>query len=335
MVSIGLQLTAAIYALLLIRITGRKLAWILISTALFLMAWRRIVSFISILTTGKHVSLDIPEVIALIISILMLLGVLLIRDYFRSINLADARRKKAEEEIKRTVAELKRSNEELQQFAYIASHDLQEPLRMIASYLQLIERRYRGKLDKDADEFITFAVDGANRLQDMIMGLLAYSRVETRGKPFEDVNAAEILGNAISNLKIIIEENGAVITAGSLPVIRGDENQLIQLFQNLIANAIKFKSEKPPYIHISAERKDAEWLFSVKDNGIGIAQEYKERIFNIFQRLHGREYPGVGIGLSICRRIVEKHGGKIYFESEIGKGTIFYFTIPIKENGKT
>jgi len=237
---------------------------------------------------------------------------------------------KAAEKIQRYTAELKRSNEELQQFAYIASHDLQEPLRMIASYLQLIERRYKGKLDKDADEFIAFAVDGASRLQEMIIGLLAYSRVGTKGKPLEEVNFSEVLGNAILNLKVAIEESGALITADQLPVINADATQLVQVFQNLISNAIKFKGSEIPLIHISAEKKDMEWIFSVKDNGIGIAAEYKDRIFKIFQRLQGREYPGVGIGLSLCRRIVERHGGHIWFESEVGKGTIFYFTIPMK-----
>lgn len=241
-------------------------------------------------------------------------------------------RESAKKEIEKTVEELRRSNEELKQFAYIASHDLQEPLRMIASYLQLIERRYKGKLDKDADEFIAFAVDGASRLQNMIIGLLAYSRVGTKGKPFEEINCSEVLGDAISNLKIAIEESGALVTADRLPVIKADAGQLIQVFQNLMANAIKFRLEDPPRIHVSAVQKETEWVFSVRDNGIGIAPEYKDRIFNIFQRLHGKEYPGVGIGLSLCRRIVERHGGRIWFESETGKGTTFYFTIPIKED---
>ena len=243
-------------------------------------------------------------------------------------------RKKAEDELQRHVEELKRSNEELKQFAYIASHDLQEPLRMIASYMQLIERRYKGKLDKDADEFIAFAVEGATRLQEMITGLLFYSRLETRGKPLVDVNSSEMLGTAISNLKVLIEESGALVTADRLPVIRADAGQFVQVFQNLIANAIKFKGEASPHIHVSAEQKGNEWVFAVKDNGIGIAAEYSDRIFKIFQRLHGREYPGVGIGLSLCRRIVERHGGRIWFESEVGKGTTFYLTIPIKEGKK-
>ncbi len=266
-------------------------------------------------------------------------------------------RKHAEAALLKHSEDLKRSNEELQQFAYITSHDLQEPLRMITSYLQLIEKRYKGRLDKDADEFINFATDGAKRLQEMIVGILAYSRVETKGKPLEDVNCSEVLARAIINLQIAIEESRAFITTDSLPVVRGDAGQLVQLFQNLISNAIKFtRKDEIPVIHVSAkqieehavsdtgagfpgfispidlapaEMKD-KYLFNVKDNGIGIEAEYKDRIYNIFQRLHGREYPGVGIGLSLCRRIVERHGGRIWFESEIGKGTAFYFTIPIK-----
>lgn len=243
-------------------------------------------------------------------------------------------RKKAGEAINRYMAELKRSNKELQQFAYIASHDLQEPLRMIASYLQLIERRYKGKLDKDADEFIAFAVDGANRLQEMIIGLLAYSRIETKGKPLEVLNSAEVLGNAVANLKLVIGESGALVTAGTLPVIRADASQLLLVFQNLISNAIKFRGTEAPLIYISAEQKEEEWVFAVKDNGVGIEPEYREKVFDMFQRLHGRKYPGVGIGLSLCRRIIERHKGRIWFESETGKGATFYFTIPIKEGKK-
>lgn len=263
--------------------------------------------------------------------------------------------RKAKEKIKQYNRELKRSNEELQQFAYIASHDLQEPLRMIASYLQLIERRYKGRLDSDADEFIGFAVEGANRLQEMIVGLLTYSRVGTKGKEFEEVNTAEVFGKAVANIKIAIEESGALITADRLPVVKADDIQLLQVFQNLLTNSMKFRGSKAPRIHLSGkpildfgdrilDLTDTEnpevqnlnskipnaYLFTVNDNGIGIPAEYKDRIFNIFQRLHGREYPGVGIGLSICRRIIERHGGKIWFESEEGKGTTFYFTIPIK-----
>lgn len=237
-------------------------------------------------------------------------------------------RKKAAEELSQYMAELERSNKELQQFAYIASHDLQEPLRMIASYLQLIEKRYKGKLDKDADEFIEFAVAGASRLQEMIIGLLAYSRVETKGEVPGEVDSADVVSNAVDNLRLAIEESGTVVTFDSLPVIRADAKQLLQVFQNLISNAIKFRGSEPLRIHISAEQKDDEWVFSVKDNGIGIEPQYKDKVFDMFRRLHGREYPGVGIGLSLCRRIIERHKGRIWLESEYGKGTVFNFTIP-------
>lgn len=237
-------------------------------------------------------------------------------------------RKMAEQKLQEYMSDLKRSNEELQQFAYIASHDLQEPLRMISSYLQLIEHRYKGKLDKDADEFIGFAVDGANRLGQMITGLLAYSRVGTKLRPVAEVNSAGALGQAIANLKIAIEESGAIITTENLPVVRADELQLVQVFQNLLSNAIKFRRSDKPLVRVGAERKGTVWVFAVKDNGVGISPEYKDKVFSIFRRLHGREYPGVGIGLSLCRRIVERHGGRIWFESERGEGTTFYFTIP-------
>jgi PAS domain S-box-containing protein len=246
-------------------------------------------------------------------------------------------RKRVEQEMDHYAAELKRSNEQLQQFAYIASHDLQEPLRMIASYLQLIERRYKGKLDKDVDEFIGFAVDGAGRLQNMVGGLLEFSRVETRGKPFEAVDCEAVLEKSLDNLKLAVTESGAQITHDPLPTVMADMSQLIQLFQNLIGNAIKFrKKEEAAQIHISAERREKEWLFAFRDNGIGMEPQYKDRIFGIFQRLHGRdEYPGTGIGLAVCKRIVERHGGHIWVESEPGKGATFYFTIPVTANGRS
>ena len=240
-------------------------------------------------------------------------------------------RKKAEEELRKTAEALERSNRELQHFAYIASHDLQEPLRMVASFVQLLAKRYKGKLDSDADEFIKYAVDGANRMQKMINDLLLYSRVETRGKPFTPTDCEKVLEKVIVNLKMSIEESGAVITHDKLPIVMADESQLIQLFQNLISNAIKFCDKNPPRIHISAERREKDWLFSVKDNGIGIEPEHTERIFQIFQRLHSREeYPGTGIGLAICKKIVERHGGHIWVKSKLGEGSIFYFTIPIR-----
>jgi light-regulated signal transduction histidine kinase (bacteriophytochrome) len=247
----------------------------------------------------------------------------------------ESARKRAEEQAARLMEDLQRSNAELEQFAYVASHDLQEPLRMVSSYTQLLARRYKDKLDKDADEFIAFAVDGANRMQRMINDLLTYSRAGTRGKEFTSVDCEAALGQAHANLRIAIEEHNAVITHDPLPTVMADEGQLAQLFQNLISNAIKFRGEEPPRIHVSARRRNQEWVLSVRDNGIGIEPQYTERIFVIFQRLHTRaEYPGTGIGLAICRRIVERHGGRIWVESEPGKSSTFFFTLPAK-GGKT
>ncbi|WP_425450226.1 sensor histidine kinase [Virgifigura deserti] len=229
--------------------------------------------------------------------------------------------------------ELERSNSELEQFAYVASHDLQEPLRMISSYCQLLQRRYKEKLDGDAEEFIGFAVEGAARMQRLINDLLAYSRVGTRGKPFEDTDCNDVLDAALSNLQTVVAETRAQIAHDPLPRISGDPVQLTQLFQNLIANAIKFRKpppdEVPVAIQISAVLKDGDWVFSVRDNGIGIDPQYSERIFIIFQRLHDRsEYAGTGIGLAICKKIVERHGGRIWVDSAPGSGSTFYFTIP-------
>jgi PAS domain S-box-containing protein len=238
-------------------------------------------------------------------------------------------RKRAEEVLRKTIADMERSNKELEQFAYVASHDLQEPLRMVESFTQLIAKRYKDKLDADANEFIGYAVDGANRMEKMINDLLSYSRVETRGKPFEAVGCTAILNQALTNLRMVIEETGAMITQDPLPTVMGAESQLVQLFQNLIDNAIKFRREEPPRIHISAEDRGNDWFFSVKDNGIGIDPQYNERIFIIFQRLHRREeYPGTGIGLTICKKIVERHGGRVWVDSQPGNGSTFYFTIP-------
>ncbi|HDS45340.1 MAG TPA: PAS domain S-box protein [Methanomicrobia archaeon] len=254
-------------------------------------------------------------------------------------------RKKAEEELRKyhahleelveaRTAELERSNAELQQFAYVASHDLQEPLRMISSYLQLLERRYKGRLDADADDFIFYAVDGAKRMQALINDLLAFSRVQTRGKHFEPTDAERVLGLTLKNLQTAIGESEAEITHDPLPTVLADEVQLAQLFQNLISNAIKFRGDEPPRIHVAVEKEQNEWIFSISDNGIGIEPQYAEKIFGIFQRLHNaRDYPGTGIGLAICKRIVERHGGRIWVDSELGKGTTFYFSIPIKEEG--
>jgi light-regulated signal transduction histidine kinase (bacteriophytochrome) len=207
---------------------------------------------------------------------------------------------------------------------------------MVASYTQLLARRYKGKLDADADEFIGYAVDGALRMQRLINDLLAYSRVGTRGKPFEPTNCNDVFNHAVANLRAAIEENGAVVTHDRLPTVMADFTQMVQLFQNLIGNAIKFHSDRRPEVHVAARQNDAKWLFSVRDNGIGIAPEHYERIFVIFQRLHGRgEYPGTGIGLAICKRIVERHKGRIWIESEVGKGSTFYFTIPVVGDKET
>lgn len=236
--------------------------------------------------------------------------------------------------------ELARSNAELEQFAYIASHDLREPLRMVSSYTQLLAKRYRGKLDSDADEFIEFAVDGARRMQTLIDDLLSLARVGTRGRPLVKVAAQEALDRALAQLGKMIEENSAVISNDALPWVMADEAQLVQLFQNLIGNAIKYRREKTPCVNITAVPvqefagkvagpiKERMWVFSVSDNGIGIPPEQYERIFVIFQRLHTRgAYPGNGIGLAICRRIIERHGGRIWVESGPEKGSTFYFTL--------
>lgn len=238
-------------------------------------------------------------------------------------------RKRAEDEIKRTLIELTRSNQELEQFAYVASHDLQEPLRMVSSYLQLISRRYQGKLDSDADEFIAFAVEGANRMKVLINDLLAFSRVGTRGKEFEPVALEHVLELVEKNLQITIEETKALISHDPLPEIMADNSQMVQLFQNLIENAIKFRSQTRPKVHIGAKRQADSWLLFVRDNGIGFEAQFAERIFIIFQRLHTRnEYSGTGIGLAICRKIVERHGGRIWVESHPDEGATFYFTLP-------
>jgi PAS domain S-box-containing protein len=244
-------------------------------------------------------------------------------------------RKRAEEKLKQTMADMKRSNTDLEQFAYVVSHDLQEPLRMVSSYVQLLSKRYKGKLDSDADEFIGFAVDGANRMQTLINDLLAFSRVGTRGKPLTPTDCEALLPQTLSNLKVSIDDGGAVITHDPLPTVMVDGSQLAQVFQNLIGNAIKFRGEEPPRIHIAAERKGDGWLFSVADNGIGVDPEFFDRIFVIFQRLHGRdEYEGTGIGLAVCKKIVERHGGRMWVESEPGRGSTFYFTILAKASGE-
>jgi PAS domain S-box-containing protein len=238
-------------------------------------------------------------------------------------------RKQTEEKFARIMADLESSNKELEQFAYVASHDLQEPLRMVSSYTQLLAQRYEGQLDDTARKYIHYAVDGAIRMQTLINDLLAYSRVGTRSQPLAPTDSHSALGEAIRNLVVMIEENHAIVTNDDLPTVRADASQLVLVFQNLLANAIKFRREDLPRVHVSAQDHGREWVFSVQDNGIGIAPQHAKRVFVIFQRLHTREeYPGTGIGLAVCQRIVERHGGKIWFESEPGKGATFFFTLP-------
>ncbi len=243
-------------------------------------------------------------------------------------------RRRAQQELAQKMEELARSNQELEQFAYVASHDLQEPLRMVAAYTQLLGERYRGKLDEQADKYIDYAVDGSKRMQTLIHDLLAFSRagrVATHPRP-TDCNA--VVDQALNNLKATIEETGARVQRGRLPVVMANGPLLAQVFQNLIGNAIKFRGTEPPVIQIGAEKKGAEWVFSVADNGIGIAPEYAEDIFVIFKRLHTRqEYPGNGIGLAICRKIVEQQGGKIWVASQEGRGSTFKFSLPAPETG--
>jgi len=237
---------------------------------------------------------------------------------------------RAKEELERTAEELRRSNQDLEQFAYIASHDLQEPLRMVASYTQLLERRYAAQLDDDAREFIAYAVDGARRMQEFITGLLRYSRLGSETRILEEVPLGEAFETAIANLRIAIQESGAAVSAEALPVVRGDPRQLTQLLQNLIGNALKFrKPGQVPAVRVSAQAEVDSWRVSVADNGIGLDPRFSERVFTIFQRLHTREeYEGTGLGLAICKRIVQRHGGRIWVESREGEGATFFFTLP-------
>lgn len=238
-------------------------------------------------------------------------------------------RRETERQLTETMTQLQNSNRELEQFAYVASHDLQEPLRMVSSFVQLLSDRYQGQLDDKAQKYINYAVDGAMRMQVLIHDLLEFSRVSTRGSAFARTASEEIVTEAISNLNMAIDESGAVITHEELPEIFCDRRQIVQVFQNLIANAIKFCTRRPPVVHIGTKPDSEAWFFWVRDNGIGIESRYAEKIFVIFQRLHSREeYPGTGIGLALCKRIIERHGGRIWFESEPGSGTTFFFTLP-------
>jgi len=243
-------------------------------------------------------------------------------------------RKKAEEEVRNALEEIKRSNAELEQFAYIASHDLQEPLRMVSGFANLLEKRYKESLDEDAHDFIDFIIDGANRMHNLINDLLSFSRIGTRGKIFKPTDMNVVLEVVLNNLRILASETNAIITNDPLPVIIADESQMIQLLQNLISNAIKFHGPIPPEIHISGEAKKKEWIFGIRDHGIGIDSKNFKRIFVIFQRLDKKgKYSGTGIGLAVCKKIINRHEGKIWVKSEIKKGSTFYFSIPRNQNG--
>jgi NO-binding membrane sensor protein with MHYT domain/signal transduction histidine kinase len=264
-----------------------------------------------------------------VLGVLLVQGILVLRPALANIHQGISQLELARQALQCKSEELARSNAELEQFAYVASHDLQEPLRMVASYTQLLARRYQGKLDRDADEFIGFAVDGATRMQTLIRDLLSYSRVMTQGRSLQPVDTRRAFDAACENLHKAIEESGVSVSVGALPVIHADATQMTQLFQNLLGNALKYRNEHTPRIHVEAKPAEKSWLFSVEDNGIGIEPQYFERIFQMFQRLHTREkYSGTGIGLAICRRIVERHGGRIWVESAPGRGSTFLFAIP-------
>jgi PAS domain S-box-containing protein len=238
--------------------------------------------------------------------------------------------REGEQLLQHKLTELKRSNEDLEQFAYVCSHDLQEPLRVISNYVQLIAKRYTGKvLDENGAEFIQFTVDAAKRMQELINDLLLYSRIDSRGQQFQDTEISMVVAAAIANLQVAVDESGANITVGTLPTVEADRSQLIQLFQNLIGNAIKFRSGKSSEIQISAAEEPDSWIFTVQDNGQGFEMKYAERIFVIFKRLHDREqYEGSGIGLAVTKKIVERHGGRIWAESIPGEGSSFHFSLP-------
>lgn len=238
-------------------------------------------------------------------------------------------------EKKRAEDELRRSNESLEQFAHVAAHDLREPLRVIAGFSELLGRKYKGRLDKNADEYIYFITDGAQRMQKLVDDLLAYARAGRGDAASGRVDCGAVLGRVLEGMQLAVKESGAEITCGELPVLAGSETDLLQLFQNLIGNAIKFHGAEPPRVRVGAERRGGDWLFSVSDNGIGLAPHDQERVFQMFQRLHsGAQYPGTGIGLAICKKIVDQLGGRIWVESEPGRGAAFYFTLPAAQKEK-
>ena len=240
------------------------------------------------------------------------------------------RERKLREEHRQLLEDLARSNRDLEQFAYIASHDLQEPLRMVAIYTQLLAERYAGKLDADADKYIHYSVDGALRMQKLVQDLLAFSRVGRQSVALRSTDCNEVFEAALKNLEAAMQQSGAVARHAHLPVVIADSSQLIQVFQNLVGNAIKFRGSQPPVIRVDAEMKGKEWVFSVSDNGIGIAPEHAENVFEVFRRLHTRtEYPGNGIGLAICKKVIEQHGGRIWVESQVDHGSTFKFTFPV------
>ncbi|HTY47955.1 MAG TPA: MEDS domain-containing protein [Methanomassiliicoccales archaeon] len=247
-----------------------------------------------------------------------------------------SRQKKLEGELERRLRDLARSNDELQQFAYVASHDLQEPLRMVLAYLALLDSKYRDQLGSKAKEYVDFAMEGGNRMRRLIDDLLEYSRVDTRGKPFSRVDMNSVAAKTLEVLKVPLEETRADIVINHLPDVLADESQMIQVMQNLIGNAIKFHGAEVPQIHISASKAANEWVFAVKDNGIGLNMEHADKIFLMFQRLHAHdEYPGTGVGLAVTKKIIERHGGRIWVESEEGKGATFYFSIPLREKSSS
>ncbi|MFC2061019.1 ATP-binding protein [Elusimicrobiota bacterium] len=254
--------------------------------------------------------------------------------YVNSYGIDITERKRAEDKLKETLIELERSNKELEYFAYVVSHDLQEPLRMVSSYLQLINNRYKDKLDKDADEFIGFAVDGAKRMQAMVRDLLQYSRAGKIEKELVLTDCEAVFNQAKTNLRETIRKNGAEVTCDSLPIVMADSVHMNQLFQNLISNAIKYRREEAPVVHVSVKEEGDKWQFTVKDNGIGFDNKFKEKIFTFFQRLEDdKKYQGTGIGLAICKRIVESFNGRIWAESEVGRGSLFHFELPMVETG--